>query len=109
MSGAGTRLGGGSHFRLDGETVEVVEFASLATGLEVVLKNGRDRLARMSLRELLTSDRAELIHNGSGPASCNDEDAAAVFLNWLTKEQKKEVPGAGRACARDADGLPLGQ
>ncbi len=91
MNGAGTRLGVGTHFRLDGETVEVVEFASLATGMEVVLKDGRDRLARMSLRELLTSDRAELVHDRSGPSSADDEDLAAVVLNRLTKEEKKEV------------------
>jgi hypothetical protein len=36
MSGAGTKLGVGPHFRLDGETVEVVEFASLATGVTAV-------------------------------------------------------------------------
>ncbi|MFG2557391.1 hypothetical protein [Streptomyces sp. NPDC048496] len=46
MSGAGTKLGVGTHFCLDGETVEVAEFASLATGMEVILKDGRDRLAR---------------------------------------------------------------
>lgn len=91
MSGAGTKLGVGTHFRLDGETVEVVEFASLATGMEVVLKDGRDRLARMSLRALLTSDRAELIHDTSGPSSTDDEDLAAVVLNRLTKDEKKEV------------------
>ncbi|WP_053084692.1 helix-turn-helix domain-containing protein [Streptomyces viridochromogenes] len=91
MSGAGTKLGVGTHLRLDGETVEVVEFASLATGMEVVLKDGRDRLARMSLRELLTSDRAELIHDRAGPSSTDDEDLAAVVLNRLTKEEKEEV------------------
>jgi len=91
MNGAGTRLGVGTHFRLDGETVEVVEFASLATGMEVVLKDGRDRLARMSLRELLTSERAELIHDRAGPASADDEDLAAVVLNRLTKEEKKNL------------------
>lgn len=91
MSGAGTRLGVGTHFRLDGETVEVVEFASLATGMEVVLKDGRDRLARMSLRELLTSDRAELIHDKSGPSPTGDGDLAAVVLNRLTKDEKKDV------------------
>ncbi|MFJ5224265.1 helix-turn-helix domain-containing protein [Streptomyces sp. NPDC088400] len=91
MSGAGTKLGVGTHFRLDGETVEVVEFASLATGMEVVLKDGRDRLARISLRELLTSDRAELLHDRSGPSPADDEDVAAVVLNRLTTEEKKEV------------------
>lgn len=77
MSGAGTKLGVGTHFRLDGETVEVVEFASLATGMEVVLMDGRDRPTRMSLRELLTCDRAELIHDRSGPSAADDEDLAA--------------------------------
>jgi transposase InsO family protein len=91
MSRAGTKLGVGTHFRLDGETVEVVEFASLATGMEVVLRDGRDRLARMSLRELLTSDRAELIYDRSGPSSTDDEDLAAVVLNRLTKQEKQEV------------------
>ncbi|MER5357318.1 helix-turn-helix domain-containing protein [Streptomyces sp. NPDC002785] len=91
MSGAGTKLGVGTHFRLDGETVEVVEFASLATGMEVVLKDGRDRLARMSLRALLTSNRAELIHDRSGPSSADDGDVAAVVLSRLTTEEKKEV------------------
>ncbi|MEU2775450.1 helix-turn-helix domain-containing protein [Streptomyces sp. NPDC007162] len=91
MSRAGAKLGVGTHFRLDGETVEVVEFVSMATGMEVILKDGRDRLARMSLRELLTSDRAELIHDGSGPSSADDEDVAAVVLNRLTKEEQKEV------------------
>jgi hypothetical protein len=85
------RLGVGTHFRLDGETVEVVEFASLATGMEVVLKDGRDRLARMSLRELLTSDRAELIHDTLGLPSASGGDLAAVVLNRLTKGEKKDV------------------
>ncbi|MER6101307.1 hypothetical protein ABT115_02925 [Streptomyces sp. NPDC001832] len=79
-------MGIGTHFRLAGETVEVVEFASLATGMEVVLKDGRDRLSRMSLRELLTSDRAELIDDGTGPSSVDDGDVAAVVLNRLTKD-----------------------
>nr|WP_324901187.1 Mu transposase C-terminal domain-containing protein [Streptomyces sp. CB01201] len=76
---------------MDGETVEVVEFASLATGMEVVLKDGRDRLARISLRELLTSDRAELMDDGAGPSSADDADVAAVVLNRLSKEEKKDV------------------
>ena len=74
---AGTKPGVGTPFRLDGETVEVVEFAGLATGMEVVLRDGRDRPARMSLRELPTSDRVELIHDGPGPSS-EDEAVAAV-------------------------------
>lgn len=56
MSRAGSKPEVGTHVRLDGETVEIVEFASLAAGVEVVIKDGRDRLSRISLRELLTAD-----------------------------------------------------
>ncbi|MGW5461026.1 Mu transposase C-terminal domain-containing protein [Streptomyces sp. NPDC003996] len=91
MSGAGTRLGVGTRFRLDGETVEVVEFASLATGMEVILKDARDRLVRMSVRELLTSDRAEVIPEDQGPAADDEEDLVSVVLARLTKEERKDV------------------
>ncbi|MEV0848971.1 helix-turn-helix domain-containing protein [Streptomyces sp. NPDC049954] len=59
--------------------------------MEVVLKDGRNRLARMSLRELLTSDRVELIHDRSGPSAADDEDVAAVVLSRLTKDEQKDV------------------
>ncbi|MER7911314.1 Mu transposase C-terminal domain-containing protein [Streptomyces sp. NPDC096068] len=92
MSGAGTRLGVGTRFRLDGETIEVVEFAILATGMEVILKDARDRLVRMSVRELLTSDRAEVIPEDRGPAAADDEgDLVSVVLARLTKEERKDV------------------
>uniref|UniRef100_A0AAU2VBZ5 Mu transposase C-terminal domain-containing protein n=1 Tax=Streptomyces sp. NBC_00003 TaxID=2903608 RepID=A0AAU2VBZ5_9ACTN len=90
MNGAGTRLGVGTRFRLDGETVKVVEFASLATGMEVILKDARDRLVRMSVRELLTSDRAEVIPTDSGPAA-DDGDLTSVVLARLTKEERKDL------------------
>lgn len=45
MSRAGSKPEVGTHVRLDGETVEIVEFASLAAGVEVVIKDGRDRLS----------------------------------------------------------------
>ncbi len=90
MSWAGTRLGIGTHFRLDGETVEVVEFASLVTGMEVILKDARDRLVRISVRELLTSERAEVIPTGPGPVADEGESAAAVLAR-LTKEERKSV------------------
>ncbi|WP_406140982.1 hypothetical protein [Streptomyces sp. NBC_01089] len=90
MNGAGTRLGVGTCFRLDGETVEFVEFASLATGMEVILKDARDRLIRMSVRELLTSGRAEVIVEDPEPAT-DDGELAAVVLSRLTKEERKDV------------------
>lgn len=91
MSGAGTRLGVGTRFRLDGETVEVVEFASLATGMEVILTDARDRLVRMSVRELLTSDRAEVIPEDRGPAAVDEGGLVSVVLARLTKEERKDV------------------
>ncbi|SDP04446.1 hypothetical protein SAMN04487981_1166 [Streptomyces sp. cf386] len=58
MSGAGARVGVGTRFRYDGEAVEVVELAATTAGNEVVLKDGRGRLLRLSLKKLLFSDRA---------------------------------------------------
>ncbi|MGW4359508.1 hypothetical protein ACWEKU_12225 [Streptomyces californicus] len=40
MSRAGTRVGVGSRFRYDGEIVEVVELAVMASGNETVVKDG---------------------------------------------------------------------
>lgn len=90
MTGAGTRLGVGTRLRLDCETVEVVEFVSLATGMEVILKDVRDRLVRMSVRELLTSQRAQMIPTGPGP-SADEGDLAAVVLARLSKDERKDV------------------
>jgi hypothetical protein len=39
VSSAGVRVGVGTRFRYDGETVEVIEMAITATGNEVVLKD----------------------------------------------------------------------
>lgn len=89
MSGAGTRLasarGFGTRRRLDGETVEVVQFASLVTGMDVVLNDARDRLLRMSVRELLTSDRVAVILSGPGPVADVGHLAASarVFLEGV--------------------------
>ncbi|MFD5889694.1 helix-turn-helix domain-containing protein [Streptomyces sp. NPDC060334] len=91
MSRAGAKLGIGTRFRLDGETVQVVDFASLATGMEVVLKDGRDRLARMSVRELLSPGRAQLIPGSAGPSAADDEDVPAVVLDRLTREARKSL------------------
>ncbi|WP_406425484.1 hypothetical protein OH809_21340 [Streptomyces sp. NBC_00873] len=53
--------------------------------MEVILKDARDRLVRMSVRELLTSERAEVIPAGTGVAA-DDGEPAAVVLARLTKE-----------------------
>nr|WSW58152.1 helix-turn-helix domain-containing protein [Streptomyces sp. NBC_00998] len=90
MSRAGARLGNGTRLRLDGETVEIVEFASLVTGMDVVLKDARGRLLRMSVSELLSSDRATVIPTGPGP-SADEGDLVASVLAALSPNERTEV------------------
>ncbi|MFK0147739.1 hypothetical protein ACIQUZ_21940 [Streptomyces griseus] len=66
MSTAGARVGVGTHFRYDGESVEVVEMAATTAGNEVVLKDNQGRLLRLALKELLFSDRATIVPDGPG-------------------------------------------
>ena len=87
MSSAGVRVGVGTRFRYDGETVEVIEMAITATGNEVVLKDHHGRVMRLAVKELL-SDRAQLIPDGPGPSSDDDEDLASVVLAQLSHGQR---------------------
>ncbi|MEU0687024.1 helix-turn-helix domain-containing protein [Streptomyces uncialis] len=91
MSGAGTRVGIGTHFRYDGETVEVVEMAATSAGNEVVLKNARGGLLRVSLKELLFSDRAAIIPAQGGPRATDEEELAGVVLGQLSEAQRQQV------------------
>ncbi|MFD9966618.1 helix-turn-helix domain-containing protein [Streptomyces sp. NPDC059011] len=91
MSRAGTRVGVGTRFRYDGETVEVVEMAATTAGNEVVLKDGRGRLLRLSLKELLFSDRAAISPDGPGPSANDDEEIASVVLGQLDSAARAKV------------------
>ncbi|HEV2345630.1 MAG TPA: hypothetical protein VGS97_16145 [Actinocrinis sp.] len=91
MSGAGIRLGVGTRFRLDGETVEVVEMLSGPSGTEALLKDGRDRLLRMSARELVVSGRAQVVATGPGPASNDPGEVASIALAKLTSPERADV------------------
>jgi transposase InsO family protein len=91
MSTAGVRVGVGTRFRYDGETVEVVELVGTAAGGELVLSDGRGRLLRMSVKELLLSDRARVIPAGPGPGGSDDDAPAAVILDQLSADQRREV------------------
>ncbi|MEV6314199.1 helix-turn-helix domain-containing protein [Streptomyces sp. NPDC051776] len=91
MSGAGTRVGIGTHFRYDGETVEVVEMAATGAGNEVVLKNACGGLLRVSLKELLFSDRAAIIPAQDGPGATDEEELAGVVLGQLSEPQRRQV------------------
>jgi transposase InsO family protein len=88
VSSAGVRVGVGTRFRYDGETVEVIEMAITATGNEVVLKDNHGRVMRLAVKELLLSDRAQVIPDSPGPASDDDEDLASVVLAQLSHGQR---------------------
>jgi transposase InsO family protein len=91
MSRAGVRVGVGTRFRYDGETVEVIEVAITAAGNEVVLKDHHGRLMRLAVRELLLSDRARVIPDSPGPSSDDDEEIASVALDRLPQGQREAL------------------
>ncbi|MEU9452887.1 helix-turn-helix domain-containing protein [Streptomyces sp. NPDC048277] len=91
MSRAGARVGVGTHFRYDGESVEVVEMAATTAGNEVVLKDGHGRLLRLSLKELLFSDRAAISPDGPGPSADDEGEIASVVLGQLGVAEKRKV------------------
>jgi transposase InsO family protein len=91
LSGAGVRVGVGTRFRYDGETVEVIEMAITATGNEVVLKDHHGRVMRLAVKELLLSDRAQVIPYSPGPSSDDDEDLASVVLAQLSSGQREAL------------------
>ncbi|WP_232661235.1 Mu transposase C-terminal domain-containing protein [Pseudonocardia sp. TRM90224] len=91
MSRAAVRVKVGTRFSYDGETAEVVEMAVSPAGNEVVLKDGRGQLLRLSLKELLLSDRAAIIPDEPGPSGDDDEDVASVVLGQLDAREKLKV------------------
>ncbi|MFF4169837.1 helix-turn-helix domain-containing protein [Streptomyces sp. NPDC001744] len=91
MSRAGARVGVGTRFCYDGETVEVVEMAATTAGNEVVLKDARGRLLRLSLKELLFSDRAAISPDGPGPSADDEGEIASVVLGQLDEAEKRKV------------------
>ncbi|GGP98594.1 hypothetical protein GCM10010215_25350 [Streptomyces virginiae] len=91
MSRAGARVGVSTYFRYDGETVEVVEMAATTAGNEVALKDSRGRILRLSLKELLFSDRAAVIPNESGPGAGDLEQIASVVLGQLDEPERRKV------------------
>jgi len=86
-------MGVGTRFRYDGETVEVIEVAITATGNEVVLKDHHGRLMRLAVKELLLSDRAQVIPDSPGPSSDDDEELAGVVLARLSPELREASLG----------------
>jgi transposase InsO family protein len=91
MSSAGVRVGVGTRFRYDGETVEVIAMAITATGNEVVLKDHHGRVMWLAVKELLLSGRAQVIPDSPGPSSDDDEELASVILAQLSQGQREAL------------------
>lgn len=91
MSTAGVRVGVGTRFAYDGETIEVVQVASTAAGMEVVAADRRGRMLRLGLNELLLSERSRVIPDGPGPSAADEDASAAVLLSQLTVAQREQM------------------
>ena len=89
MSAAGVRVGVGTRFAYDGETIEVVQVTATAAGMEVVAAGSRGRLLRLGLKELLLSERARVIPGGPGPCATDEDASAGVLLSQLTGPQRE--------------------
>lgn len=91
MSRAGVRVGVGTRFHLDGTLVEVVEMVATTAGNEVAVKDGAGRILRLSLKELLFSERAGVVPDEPGAAARDLEQVAAVVLGQLREDERAVV------------------
>lgn len=91
MSGAGTRFGVGTRLTLDGETAKIVELVATQAGNEVVLKDARGQIRRMSQHELLFSARARVIGDVGGPAADDPYETAGTVLAGLSATERARV------------------
>ncbi|WP_251066911.1 hypothetical protein [Streptomyces sp. ISL-36] len=69
----------------------MVEMTATTAGNEVVFKDGRGRVLRLTLKELLFSDRAEVIPDQPGPAAGGVEEIASVVLSQLGEDGRCKV------------------
>lgn len=91
MSWAGVRFGRGTRVIMDGETAEIVELAATPAGNEVILKDPRGRILRISQRELLLSDRVRVIPDGDGPTADDPCETAGTVLGRLAPAERARV------------------
>ncbi|MDO0930136.1 hypothetical protein QQY24_34320 [Streptomyces sp. TG1A-8] len=69
----------------------MVELAATTRGNEVVLKDGHGCVRRLSLKELLFSDRAEIVPDQAGPSADDAEEIASVVLSQLRDDERRKV------------------
>ena len=92
MSNAAVRVGVGTRFSYDDEVVEVVELLATTAGNQVVLNNvARQQIIRVSVRELLTSDRTRIIPASPGPSADDPQELASVLLAKLTDAERQQL------------------
>jgi transposase InsO family protein len=85
---AAVRVGVGTTFAYDGETVTIIQMATSGHGNEVLVEDrGGKRRYQLSLRELLASGRASIITADDGPRADDDIEVAGVVLANLTQRQ----------------------
>jgi hypothetical protein len=90
MTAAAVRVGVGTRFVYEGETVEIVELIATPVGNVVLLKSARDqRVRRIALKELLFSGDARVIPDC--PASEDAAEPAGVVLGGLTEAELAEL------------------
>lgn len=89
---AGVRVGVGTQFSYDGETLTVVEMFATGQGSEVLVEDrGGKRRYRLALRELLASGRAHVITSQDCLRSDDAIELASVVLSALSAAARQDV------------------
>ncbi|KZS67291.1 transposase [Mycobacterium kansasii] len=93
MSSSALRLGVGTRVIYDGELFEVAELHAGRSGTETVLRScqGRGKIVRLTLQELLTSQRASLIADTPGVSADDPGDPADVVLSAMPETERAVV------------------
>lgn len=94
VASAVLRVGVGTRVVFDGELLEVAEVhTGGAAGAETVLRacTGRGPIVRVSLRELLDSERARLVAADDGISAADDFDSADTIVSALPDVERSRV------------------
>ncbi|MCF3104865.1 hypothetical protein IPZ58_25210 [Streptomyces roseoverticillatus] len=78
-----------------------------AAGNQVILQNNRGQVQRVALKELLLSDRAQLIPEQTGPSATNVEQIASVVLSRLHPDERRRILERAEHVREVLTGIPL--
>jgi hypothetical protein len=88
----GIRVGVGTKFLYDGETLTIIEMFPAGRGNEVLVEDrGGKRRYWLALRELLASGRAMVLTHEAGPRSNDPIELASVILSSLDDAARAAV------------------